>query len=45
MDVIGTSITVEEASYTGVGIMPVGFDFPGNSNFWLNRYLLSYPGR
>jgi predicted permease len=44
-DVIGTSITVEEASYTVVGIMPAAFDFPGNSNFWLNRYLLSYPGR
>ena len=45
LDVIGTSITVEEASYTVVGIMPEGFDFPGNSSFWLNRYLLSYPGR
>ena len=25
--------------------MPPGFDFPGSSSFWLNRYLLSYPGR
>lgn len=43
--VIGTSITVEDASYTVVGVMPTGFDFPGRSLFWLNRYLLSYPGR
>lgn len=44
-DIIGTSMTVEEAAYTVVGVMPPGFDFPGDSNFWLNRYLLSYPGR
>ncbi|MHC4794933.1 MAG: FtsX-like permease family protein, partial [Planctomycetota bacterium] len=25
--------------------MPPGFDFPGTSSFWLNRWLLSYPGR
>ena len=43
--VIGTSITVEDAGYTVVGVMPDGFDFPGRSSFWLNRYLLSYPGR
>ncbi|MEE8045862.1 MAG: ABC transporter permease, partial [Dehalococcoidia bacterium] len=44
-DVIGTSITIEENPYTVVGVMPAGFDFPGSSSFWLNRYLLSYPGR
>ena len=44
-DVIGTSITIEEDPYTVVGVMPPGFDFPGSSSFWLNRYLLSYPGR
>ncbi len=43
--ILGTSITVEDDAYTIVGIMPPGFDFPGHSNFWLNRYLLSYPGR
>jgi putative ABC transport system permease protein len=43
--VIGESLVVEEASYTVVGVMPPGFDFPGNSSFWLNRYLLAYPGR
>ena len=43
--VIGQSLVVEEAAYTVVGVMPPGFDFPGNSNFWLNRYLLAYPGR
>ena len=44
-DVIGQSIVVEENPYTVIGVMPPGFDFPGNSSFWLNRYLLSYPGR
>ncbi len=44
-DVIGTSITIEENPYTVVGVMPAGFDFPGSSSFWVNRYLLSYPGR
>jgi len=43
--VIGQSIVVEESPYTVVGVMPPGFDFPGRSSFWLNRYLLSYPGR
>ena len=43
--VIGQSIVVEENPYTVVGVMPPEFDFPGNSSFWLNRYLLSYPGR
>ena len=42
---IGRSLVVEEDTYTVVGVMPPGFDFPGNSSFWLNRYLLSYPGR
>ncbi len=42
---IGQSLTVEEDLYTVVGIMPPGFDFPGTSSFWLNRWLLSYPGR
>ena len=36
---------VEENAYTVVGVMPPGFDFPGNSSFWLSRYLLAYPGR
>ncbi len=44
-NVLGTSITVENDAYAIVGIMPPGFDFPAQSNFWLNRYLLSYPGR
>lgn len=44
-NVIGQSLTVEEDQYTVVGVMPPGFDFPGESSFWLNRYLLSYPGR
>ncbi len=44
-NVIGTSITVEDVAHVVVGVMPAGFDFPGNSSFWLNRYLLSYPGR
>ena len=43
--VIGQSIVVEESPYSVVGVMPPGFDFPGSSSFWLNRYLLSYPGR
>ena len=43
--VIGESLVVEEAAYTVVGVMPPGFDFPGNSSFWLNRYLLAYQGR
>jgi putative ABC transport system permease protein len=43
--VIGESLVVEEDTYTVVGVMPPGFDFPGNSSFWLNRYLLAYPGR
>jgi putative ABC transport system permease protein len=43
--VIGESLVVEENAYTVVGVMPPGFDFPGNSSFWLNRYLLAYPGR
>ncbi len=42
---IGESLVVEEAAYTVVGVMRSGFDFPGNSSFWLNRHLLSYPGR
>ena len=42
---IGQSIVVEESPYAVVGVMPPGFDFPGSSSFWLNRYLLSYPGR
>lgn len=42
---IGQSLTVEENQYTVVGVMPPGFDFPGSSSFWLNRYLMSYPGR
>jgi predicted permease len=44
-NIIGTSITIEDNPYTVVGIMPEAFDFPGSSSFWLNRYLLSYPGR
>jgi predicted permease len=44
-EVLGRSLTVEEAQYTVVGVMQPGFDFPGSSSFWLNRYLLSYPGR
>ena len=44
-DVLGRSLTIEEDQYTVVGVMPPGFDFPGSSSFWLNRYLLSYPGR
>jgi putative ABC transport system permease protein len=44
-DIIGRSLTVEENEYTVVGVMPAGFDFPGSSNLWLNRYLLAYPGR
>jgi putative ABC transport system permease protein len=43
--VLGRSIVVEESPYTVVGVMPPGFDFPGSSSFWLNRYLMSYPGR
>ena len=43
--VLGRSLVVEENSYTVVGVMPPGFDFPGSSSFWLNRYLMSYPGR
>ena len=43
--ILGQSVTVEEAQYTVVGVMPPGFDFPGSSSFWLNRYLLAYPGR
>jgi len=42
---IGSSIRVEEDDYTVVGVMPAGFDFPGSSSFWLNRHLMSYPGR
>lgn len=42
---IGSSITVEEDDYEVVGVMPPGFDFPGNSSFWLNRHLMAYPGR
>jgi len=42
---IGTSVTVEEADYTVVGVMERGFDFPGASNFWVNRHLMAYPGR
>ena len=45
VDVLGRSLTVEENQYTVVGVMPPGFDFPGSSGFWLNRYLLAYPGR
>ena len=44
-DIVGRSLTVEEDQYTVVGVMPQGFDFPGSSSFWLNRYLLAYPGR
>ncbi len=43
--IIGQSLTVEEDQYTVVGVMPAGFDFPGSSSFWLNRYMMSYPGR
>ncbi len=43
--VIGQSLVVEGEPYAVVGVMPPGFDFPGNSSFWLNRYLLAYPGR
>jgi putative ABC transport system permease protein len=45
VDVIGQSLTVEEDLYTVVGVMPPGFDFPGSSSLWLNRWLMSYPGR
>ena len=44
-EILGRSLTVEEAEYTVVGVMPSGFDFPGSSSFWLNRHLMSYPGR
>lgn len=43
--IMGQSLTVEEDSYTVIGIMPPGFDFPGSSSFWLNRHLMAYPGR
>ena len=43
--VLGQSLSVEEDQYTVVGVMPPGFDFPGNSSFWLNRHLMAYPGR
>jgi putative ABC transport system permease protein len=43
--IIGRSLTVEETQYTVVGVMPPGFDFPGSSSFWLNRFMMSYPGR
>jgi len=43
--VIGQTLVVEGEAYSVVGVMPAGFDFPGNSSFWLNRYLLAYPGR
>lgn len=42
---IGMSIRVEEQDYAVVGVMRPGFDFPGNSSFWLNRHLMAYPGR
>jgi len=45
LDVVGTTITVEEEPYEVVGVMPVSFDFPRRSSFWLNRHLLAYPGR
>ena len=44
-DILGRSLTVEEDRYTVIGVMPLGFDFPGSSSFWLNRHLLAYPGR
>jgi putative ABC transport system permease protein len=44
-DALGQSITIEDAPYTIVGVMPAGFDFPGSSRFWANRFLLDYPGR
>jgi putative ABC transport system permease protein len=43
--VIGQSLTIEEGEYTVVGVMPPDFDFPGSSSIWLNRHLMSYPGR
>lgn len=42
---IGASMMVEEDEYRVVGVMRPGFDFPGSSDFWLNRHLLAYPGR
>jgi len=45
LDVVGSTITIEEEPYMVVGVMPASFDFPGSSSFWLNRYLLAYPGR
>lgn len=44
-DVIGKTLTLEEALYTVVGVMPASFDFPRSSSVWLNRHLMSYPGR
>ena len=34
-DVIGRNITIDEASYTVVGVMPSGFQFPVKSDLWV----------
>jgi predicted permease len=33
-DVVGTNITIDEAAYTIVGVMPSGFDYPSGVSLW-----------
>lgn len=34
--ILGRSVDLADASRTVVGVMPEGFDFPGNEDYWLN---------
>ena len=35
LEAIGKAVTLDAQSYTVIGVMPAGFQFPGESAFWL----------
>ena len=34
-NIVGRSITIDEAPYTVIGVMPAGFQFPAKSDLWV----------
>jgi putative ABC transport system permease protein len=41
-DIVGQRITLDDASYEVIGVMPARYRFPGSSEFWLPLYPRSF---